>query len=286
MTSHDCVAKLRRLLRIKKIGHAGTLDPAAVGVLPVAIGKATRLLQFLRDDKAYRATIRLGVQTITDDLEGEIISEKSVDNLSLETIQNLLNQYFIGKIQQIPPNYSAIQIGGKRLYDLARKGEEINVPAREVEIYTIEILDWRPAEYPELELSISCGPGTYIRSIARDLGTALKVGGTLAHLIRTESSGFNLAESLNFEDIEQSLNQGNFQLISPAKALSHLPTITLAETPARRWCQGQKIVEFEGENKGVPVQVYNENSVLLGIAKIEVRENGPVLIPEVVLEPN
>lgn len=286
MTSHDCVAKLRRLLRIKKIGHAGTLDPAAVGVLPVAIGKATRLLQFLRDDKAYRATIRLGVQTTTDDLEGEIICQKSVYDLSLETIQNILNQSFIGKIQQIPPNYSAIQIGGKRLYDLARKGEEINVPAREVEIYKIEILDWKPAEYPELELSISCGPGTYIRSIARDLGTALKVGGVLAHLIRTESSGFNLAESLNFEDIETSLNQGNFQLISPAKALSHLPTITLAETPARRWCQGQKIVEFEGENKGVPVQVYNENSVLLGIGKIEVRENGPVLIPEVVLEPN
>ncbi len=286
MTSHDCVAKLRRLLHIKKIGHAGTLDPAAVGVLPVAIGKATRLLQFLRDDKAYRATIRLGVQTTTDDLEGEIISEKSVDNLSLETIQNILNQSFIGKIQQIPPNYSAIQISGKRLYDLARKGEEINVPAREVEIYKIEILDWKPADYPELELSISCGPGTYIRSIARDLGTALKVGGTLANLIRTESSGFNLAESVKFEDIETSLNQGNFQLISPAKALSHLPKITLAETPARRWCQGQKIVEFEGENKGVPVQVYNENSVLLGIGKIEVRENGPVLIPDVVLEPN
>ncbi|MCT7950559.1 tRNA pseudouridine(55) synthase TruB [Ancylothrix sp. C2] len=286
MTSHDCVAKLRRLLRIKKIGHAGTLDPAAVGVLPVAIGKATRLLQFLRDDKAYRATIRLGVQTTTDDLEGEIISQIAVNNLSLETIQDILNQSFIGKIQQIPPNYSAIQIGGKRLYDLARKGEEINVPAREVNIYKIEILDWRPADYPEIDISISCGPGTYIRSIARDLGSALKVGGTLAHLTRTESSGFEITESVTFEKIEESLNQGNFQLISPAKVLSHLAAITLAETPARRWCQGQKIVEFEGENNNFPVQVYNENSTLLGIGKIEVRENGPVLIPEVVLEAN
>lgn len=284
MTSHDCVAKLRRLLRIKKIGHAGTLDPAAVGVLPVAIGKATRLLQFLRDDKAYRAIIRLGVQTTTDDLEGEIIAQKSVDNLSLETIQNILNQSFIGKIQQIPPNYSAIQIGGKRLYDLARKGEEINVPAREVQVYKIEVLGWKPAEYPELELSISCGPGTYIRSIARDLGTALKVGGTLAHLIRTESSGFHLAESLSFEDVEKSLNLGSLELISPGKVLSHLPTITLAEIPARRWCQGQKIVEFEADTNGIPVQVYNENGVLLGIGKVEARENGPVLIPEVVLE--
>jgi tRNA pseudouridine55 synthase len=286
MTSHDCVAKLRRLLRIKKIGHAGTLDPAAVGVLPVAVGKATRLLQFLRDDKAYRATIRLGVQTTTDDLEGEIISQIAANNLNLETIKDILNQSFVGKIQQIPPNYSAIQVAGKRLYDLARRGEEINVAAREVQIYKIEVLAWRPAEYPEIDINISCGPGTYIRSIARDLGKTLNIGGTLAHLTRTQSSGFSLADSMTFEAIEDSLNQGTFQLINPQKALSHLPAITLAETTAKRWCQGQKIADFEAETNYINnfVQVYNESKILLGIGEIEIREDRPVLIPEVVLE--
>lgn len=286
MTSHDCVAKLRRLLRLKKIGHAGTLDPAAVGVLPVAIGKATRLLQFLRDDKAYHATIRLGVQTTTDDLEGEIISQIAANNLNLETIKDILNQSFVGKIQQIPPNYSAIQVAGKRLYDLARRGEEINVAAREVQIYKIEVLAWRPAEYPEIDLNISCGPGTYIRSIARDLGKTLNIGGTLAHLTRTESSGFSLADSMTFDAIEDSLNQGTFQLVNPQKALSHLTSITLTETTAKRWCQGQKIAYFEAETNYINnfVQVYNESKILLGIGKIEIREDRPVLIPEVVLE--
>ncbi|MCJ8280741.1 MAG: tRNA pseudouridine(55) synthase TruB, partial [Rivularia sp. ALOHA_DT_140] len=168
-TSHDCVAKTRRLLRIKKIGHAGTLDPAATGVLPIAIGKATRLLQYLPSDKAYKATIRLGVQTTTDDLQGDVIHQQSVSGLSLETVKTVLKQ-FEGKIEQIPPSYSAIQVGGKRLYDLARKGEKIEAPVRNVEVFSIDILDWRNGEFPELDVNISCGGGTYIRAIARDLG--------------------------------------------------------------------------------------------------------------------
>ncbi|PLZ39939.1 tRNA pseudouridine(55) synthase TruB, partial [Fischerella thermalis WC542] len=121
-TSHDCVAKTRKLLRLKRVGHAGTLDPAATGVLPIALGKATRLLQYLPGEKAYQATIRLGVRTTTDDLQGEIIAEKSVTNVTLETVKTAL-QKFQGKIEQIPPSYSAIQVDGKRLYELARKGE-------------------------------------------------------------------------------------------------------------------------------------------------------------------
>lgn len=291
-TSHDCVAKLRRILRLKRIGHAGTLDPAATGVLPVALGKATRLLQFLRDDKAYCAIIRLGIVTTTDDLEGEIISAVPVEDLSLEVVTNHLEK-FLGKIQQIPPNYSAIQVGGKRLYDLARKGEKIEVPARNVEVHNIDILDWRPGEFPEIDLAISCGPGTYIRSIARDLGSVLNTGGTLARLIRTESSGFYLSDSLTFEQVEDFCQQGCFEPLSPISALQHLPAIILPPVLARRWCQGQKIFEgFSFENLGENteninhiVRVHDESDILLGISRVDVvNESDVFLAPEVVLE--
>ena len=126
LTSHDCVARVRRILRLKRVGHAGTLDPAATGVLPLALGKATRLLQFLPPNKAYHAKIRFGVTTTTDDLEGEILTSQSVPHLQLEQIQEILPQ-FRGKIEQIPPLYSAIHVQGKRLYELARKGENIEI---------------------------------------------------------------------------------------------------------------------------------------------------------------
>ena len=275
-TSHDCVAKTRKLLGIKKVGHAGTLDPAATGVLPIAIGKATRLLQYLPSDKAYKATIRLGVQTTTDDLQGEIISQQSVTELSLETVKTALKQ-FQGKIEQIPPSYSAIQIDGKRLYDLARKGEKVEAPVRNVEVFNIDILDWREGTLPELDVNIACGGGTYIRAIARDLGAILDTGGTLAALQRTVSSGFNLADSITLAELEAKLEAG-FQPMAADVPLQHLSEITLPTTEARRWCQGQKI----SVDKQVSeiLRVYNEQRLFLGIA--ELKEE--LLIPRMVLE--
>ncbi|MGB5771230.1 MAG: tRNA pseudouridine(55) synthase TruB, partial [Crocosphaera sp.] len=161
LTSHDCVARVRRLLKLKKVGHGGTLDPAATGVLPIAVGKATRLLSFLPENKAYDARIRFGIQTTTDDLEGEIIQTQAGANVTLEDIQPLLKQ-FLGTIEQIPPIYSAIQRDGKRLYELARKGEVVDVPVRTVKIDKIEVLGWYPGDFPELVVNIQCGPGTYI----------------------------------------------------------------------------------------------------------------------------
>ncbi|MEB3217986.1 MAG: tRNA pseudouridine(55) synthase TruB [Nostocales cyanobacterium 94392] len=276
-TSHDCVAKTRKLLRIKKIGHAGTLDPAATGVLPIAIGKATRLLQFLPTDKAYKATIRLGMQTTTDDLQGEVINQKSASELDLATVKTALMQ-FQGKIEQIPPIYSAIQVDGKRLYDLARKGEEVQVPVRNVEVFNIDILDWRVSEFPELDVNIVCGGGTYIRAIARDLGIVLETGGTLAALQRTVSSGFNLGDSVNFNDLEAKLEAGTFQPMTADAPLQHLSEITLGEIEARRWCQGQKICL---DNKVSEVaRIYNEEGLFLGIG--ELKEE--LLIPRMVLE--
>jgi tRNA pseudouridine55 synthase len=271
-TSHDCVAKTRKLLRIKRVGHAGTLDPAATGVLPIALGKATRLLQYLPGNKAYKATIRLGVQTTTDDLQGEIIAYK-ICAVNLADVETALKQ-FEGKIQQIPPSYSAIQVEGKRLYDLARKGEVVDVPARTVEIFQIEILDWRSGDFPELDVAIACGSGTYIRAIARDLGNVLQTGGTLAALTRTQSSGFDYWDSITFSDLEA----GSFQLTAPDAALQHLPSVTLAATSAQKWCQGQRIpvISITGT-----VRVYHEDGLFLGIAQTE----ADMLIPTMVFEP-
>lgn len=284
-TSHDCVARVRRILRLKRVGHAGTLDPAATGVLPIALGKATRLLQFLPSKKAYQARIQFGVTTTTDDLEGERLTHQSVPNLTLEQIQEILPQ-FLGKIQQIPPLYSAIHVQGKRLYDLARKGETIDIPSRTVEIFEIKILNWYPGEFPELEIAIACGSGTYIRSIARDLGTRLNTGGTLAHLIRTESSGFTLENSITLETLETQVQQQTFSPLSPNQAVNHLTTITLTPELSKRWCQGQSILKDFPILEDHPVTVYDSDNQLLGIGKLIKTSDQIMLVPQVVLVDN
>lgn len=279
-TSHDCVAKLRRILKTKKIGHGGTLDPLATGVLPIAIGKATRLLQFLPTEKAYQGKIRFGIVTDTDDLEGNIISQKSANNLTLEQIKPFLKD-FIGKIQQIPPAYSAIKKEGKKLYELARKGEKIDIPSREVEIFNLEIVDWQPSEYPELTLNIFCSSGTYIRSIARDLGEKLGYGATLASLNRTLSCAMNLKESFTFEEIITAIENQNLTLISLDNLLQNLPKINLDQEKSVKWSQGQKIL-FNSENEFIYCLIYDHNNQFLGISEIRENEEEKYLKPKVV----
>jgi tRNA pseudouridine55 synthase len=277
-TSHDCVAKVRKFLRLKRVGHAGTLDPAATGVLPIALGKATRLLQYLPDDKAYHGTIRFGVRTTTDDLEGEVISEKVCSGLSLEAVKAQLPQ-FIGKIEQIPPIYSAIQVDGKRLYDLARQGVVVEVPMRTVEVFKIDVLNWREGEFPELDIAIACGAGTYIRAIARDLGSALQTGGTLAALQRTVSSGFKLGDSVTMNDLEAQLQAGTFEPIASDAPLQHFLAVTLSAGDSIKWCQGQKIA-CEEQLAFSLLRVYNEDNIFLGLGKYQ--DN--LLVPTMVLE--
>jgi tRNA pseudouridine55 synthase len=292
LTSHDCVARVRRLLKLKRVGHGGTLDPAAVGVLPIALGKATRLLQYLTHTKAYQARIRFGLTTSTDDLEGEVLSQTNAAGLELAQIQTLLPQ-FEGVIQQIPPSYSAIQVGGKRLYELARAGQPVEAPVRTVEVRQIEILDWQPGEQPELEVAIVCGSGTYIRSIARDLGAALDVGGTLAHLIRTASSGFQLDQSLTLEELADQIAAQTFCPMPPTAALSHLPQLQLEPDQTRRWQQGQPIPAAElaaGQAEDLagalgsdqPKQILGADGSFLGIGDLKPREAGLFLMPNLV----
>jgi tRNA pseudouridine55 synthase len=283
LTSHDCVARVRRLVRLKRVGHGGTLDPSATGVLPIALGKATRLLQYMRQDKAYEATIRLGVRTTTDDLEGEVVATQAAPGLMLENVEPLL-QLFQGKIQQIPPVFSAIQVKGQRLYDLARAGEAVEVPVREVEVYKIEALAWRPGEFPEIDVAIACGSGTYIRAIARDLGVSLNTGGVLASLTRTESSGFDLADSLTLEELEAQLEQQTFQPVLPVAALKHLEAITLTSGDAHRWCLGQRL-SWNDTFTNAPtsaLRVHDEAGEFLGIGQMIDSENGRVLTPQMV----
>ncbi len=186
MTSHDVVAQVRRALKIKQVGHAGTLDPFARGVLPLAVGKATRLLEYLTDDKEYIATVRFGAATTTYDLEGEVtsISDRTV---SEDEIRAALKD-FEGEILQTPPMYSAIKVGGKKLYEYARKGQTVEVEPRRVTVHEIEFL-------PPDRIRIACSKGTYIRSIAHDLGQKLGVGAHLTNLVRTKSGPFKLEDT-------------------------------------------------------------------------------------------
>ena len=291
-TSHDCVAKVRRILQTKKVGHGGTLDPAAVGVLPIAIGKATRLLQYLPEGKAYRAIIRLGIQTTTDDLEGEVVYSEPVQDLTIEHIQAVMPQ-FIGKIIQTPPIYSAIKVDGQRLYKLARSGETsetVAVPTREVQIDQIEILKWTPGDFPEVEVQITCGGGTYIRSIARDLGTRLGTKGVLVRLERNASCGFQLANSITLEELERQQQAGIFMPVSPNLGLAHLPAVTLTdESLVKCWSQGRRLAvdtltitpSIDLNSIGYARVVFQD--CCLGIGEIQQTNLGHELIPQTVL---
>ncbi len=239
-TSHDCVARTRRLLNVKKIGHGGTLDPLATGVLPLAVGRATRLLQYLPEGKAYRAVVRFGLTTTTDDLEGDIAEQRSATGLEKVTVEEALCQ-FIGEIEQIPPMYSAIQVEGRRLYDLARAGKTVDVPRRQVTIEQLVSQGWKAGTQPELTVDVTCGAGTYIRSLARDLGEAVGTGATLVGLTRTYSSGFSIDQSISLEALEAAIAQGTFFPVSAGKAMEHLDAIALPPDLARRWQLGQKL---------------------------------------------
>ncbi|MBD1851529.1 tRNA pseudouridine(55) synthase TruB [Leptolyngbya sp. GB1-A1] len=274
LTSHDCVARLRKLLRTKKVGHGGTLDPAATGVLPIAVGKATRLLQYLSHQKSYRATVRFGLRTTTDDLEGEVLSQFDASGLTQDQVKAALPK-FQGTIAQIPPSYSAIQVGGKRLYELARSGETVEAPVRTVQIDRLEILDWRPGEYPELDLAIDCGTGTYIRSIARDLGDVLGTGGTLAKLLRTRSSDFFLQDSLSLEAVAAQMEANALSLMPPSIALGQMPIAVLNSDQTLAWSQGKRLSleQIQIEQESSYFQVQNQSGQFLGIGQVLTEAN-------------
>lgn len=252
-TSHDVVAILRRITKIKQIGHTGTLDPFAEGVLPICIGKATRLIEYLDDDKAYIGTVQLGKSTTTYDIEGDVVnvSDKKV---TLQEIQEALPK-FRGEIQQMPPIYSAIKVNGKKLYEYARKGEEVKIQPREVNIYKLEIVNF-DEEKQTVNLHIECSKGTYIRSIANDLGEALGCYGHLIKLVRIKAGKFGINEAIKLDTLETK-EQVEKNLIYPLEYLDY-PKYELSESEKEKVSHGM----------GVNINLDNGTTLLISDNKL------------------
>lgn len=208
MTSHDVVVRVRRLTRVKRSGHGGTLDPLAEGVLPMALGQACRLIDFLPSDKTYYAEILFGKRTATDDLEGEVLEEKDASHITQAQIESALTQ-FRGEIKQHPPVYSAIRIDGQHLYDLARKGKAPEkAPERTVTVHQFDLLSFQA---PVASVRVHCSKGTYIRSLARDLGEALGTGACLSKLVREKAGYMSIENSLSLEKMKEMIEKDDWQ---------------------------------------------------------------------------
>ena len=260
-TSHDVVAILRRVTKIKQIGHTGTLDPFAEGVLPVCIGKATRLIEYLKDEKAYIGTVQLGKSTTTYDIEGEVVNE-SDKTVTIKEIEKALDS-FRGDIEQLPPIYSAIKVNGKKLYEYARKGEEVKIEPRRVNISELKVLNFDEKKR-QLELYIACSKGTYIRSVANDLGENLGTYGHLIKLVRVQAGDFGVNKSIRLEDLETK-EQIEQKLIDPLEYLDY-PKYELTDEELEKVSHGMPINCNNSQN-GTVILAKNNKLVAIGSSK-------------------
>jgi len=255
ITSHDVVYKVRKALGFKKVGHAGTLDPMATGVMVIAVGKATRLIQFLAETKRYKAKILLGITTTSLDADGQILKVSEV-NVEKEQVESIIKKY-VGKIQQTPPMVSALHHNGVRLYDLARKGIEVERKSRDIEIYSIDLLN---LDIPTIEIDVKCQSGTYIRVLADDIGKELGCGAHLIGLERTEANEFfNLSNSIDISEINED------KLLNLEYPLNHLEKQSLNCEDSIKYLQGQAIFQINSYNGFI--KVFDENNNFLGIGK-------------------
>ncbi|SHI04523.1 tRNA pseudouridine55 synthase [Sporobacter termitidis DSM 10068] len=261
-TSHDVVAKLRGLLREKRIGHGGTLDPMATGVLPVFVGRATRAVEFCESfDKEYIAGLRLGLVTDTQDTTGTILSTSPV-SAARQDVEDILRR-FTGAQEQIPPMYSAVKIGGKRLYELARRGIETARAPRPVTISTLELLEMSGSD---ILLRVVCSKGTYIRTLCHDIGQALGCGGAMFSLRRTRAGSFQLQDAVTLADIEALASAGKLQeLLKPVDALfDAYPTVVIDARQKAKCLNG---AEFSVSAADGLYRVYDENHVFLMLGR-------------------
>lgn len=242
ITSFDVVRDVRRALKVKKVGHTGTLDPMATGVLPICIGDGTKIAQFITEaTKAYDATVKLGATTDTLDAEGKVLETRPVPTITRELLESAFEK-FRGTISQVPPMYSAIKIGGKRLYELARAGEEVERQPREVTVFELTLRDFSADEF---KLSVRCSKGFYVRTLAADLGEALGCGAHLSALRRTQSGPFVLAQSIPLTDVKP-----DAVLVGLNEALKDLPQLDVTEAEAQRVRHGG-VVEVAPSLSGV-----------------------------------
>ncbi len=286
-TSHDCVKQIKKLLGIKKVGHTGTLDPSVTGTLPIAIGSATKFIQYLPQDKTYIGQIQLGIRTKTDDMQGEILNKKKWPILSNNQLDNYLNN-FRGVIQQVPPKVSSVHVNGERAYKKVLKNEEFILYPREVEIEELILKKWDQTK-GILEIKVSCTSGTYIRSIARDLGEILGSEGCLLNLKRISACGFHEKNSIKISDLGE-LNDKNITFIIPTiSALDHISTLVLTNQEEINFWQTGRVIKFDNNNfiKSCsfdykrPIKIIDRNKILLGMGFIN--EEKTTLHPKLVL---
>lgn len=246
LTSHDVVQIIRRGTGIRRAGHTGTLDPRASGVLVVLLGPAVRLSEYVSaSDKRYQATIRLGQSTSTYDSEGEVSGEPvNLDNISEEEFEGIL-QDFVGEIQQVPPAHSAVKVQGKKAYERARAGEEVELPARTINVYSLELLEWAP---PEVVIDVFCSSGTYVRSLANDLGDRLGVGAHLVGLRRTKSGRFTLRDAVSLRRLRETFQMGEWAqfLIPAAEALGDWPAVEMTADEVEKIRHGHRVSAESG----------------------------------------
>lgn len=267
-TSHDVVAKLRGILKQKRIGHTGTLDPQAEGVLPVCLGNGTKLCELLTDkNKEYVVRLLLGVSTDTQDMTGNIISQRTIEAGEEEVKRAVLS--FVGEYNQIPPMYSAIRVGGRRLYELAREGKEIERSARPVKILSIDILS---VELPHIRLKVECSKGTYIRTLCHDIGETLGCGGCMETLVRTRSGAFRLEEAHTLSQIEMLQKSGMLgqSILSVEEALSDYPMCAVNKEADRLLCNGNPLSGNDVREQGalpedMPVRVCDSGGRFVGL---------------------
>jgi tRNA pseudouridine55 synthase len=264
LSSHGCVSRVRRAYGLKRVGHGGTLDPAVTGVLPIALGPATRLLPYLSGDKTYRGVVQLGLRTDSDDLEGAVLEQQAWPSLSEAQLEAALAR-FRGPIQQRPPAVSAVHVDGQRAYKLARAGTQLELPPRPVTIHQLTLLGWDPA-LGQLELEVHCAAGTYIRSLARDLGENLGCGGCLARLRRTAALGFQLDQAVELERLDDDPRPA---LVDPLKALAHLPQHRLEEAALQGWRCGRLQSTDQPWPEDTAVVMVGPDGNLAGMARVQ-----------------
>lgn len=272
MTSHDVVAKVRKLLQQKRVGHAGTLDPAASGVLPICVGQATRVAEYLSESgKAYTATITFGIVTDTYDAEGEVLHSTDASSLTRSHIETILPR-FTGPQMQLPPRYSAIKLQGQPAYKRVRAGEEITLEARPIEISHLQLLEWQPGIQPRIIVTVECSKGTYIRSLAYDLGEQLGYGAHLSALVRTRSGPFSLREAVTLEMVSEAISQQTIQdvLLPTDRVLQDYPALYLDETTTAHVLHGNAF-QIEAANAHLApsptlARVYDDKGHFFAIA--------------------
>ena len=267
ITSHDVVYRLRRLLSIKKIGHTGTLDPDADGVLPMCVGRATKVADMLTaQDKQYVAEVTLGSATDTLDKSGEVTETAEV-NVTEDDIRNVAAE-FVGDIEQIPPMYSAIKINGKKLYELAREGKVTERDPRRIHIENIEVLDINLAE-KKFSMRVDCSKGTYIRTLCDDIGRRLGCFAHMSALTRTRSGRFDIEESYTLEQIEKMMTDGEDGFLVPIDVIfEEYEKLVISKNKAHKMCNGVQ-VSVQGTEEGVTYRVYDEADNFLTISKVE-----------------